>query len=427
VSGNNINISWSATDIKNLYAIVGNIYTTSGADARNITLSTSTSGVILKTPNPFIPTAEDNANTGRIEGDWSFRVAPNMNTTSNTGLLTINIGANRTGTLRIYITAFDDAGNMATAMGSYNLEDWFVTDGGLAYSTDGTSFVTKNPTTSWVGKLPPFTPLSTESLTYLKADLSSEMWGEDTLGTPSALDNISANVKSYSIKNHGGMDITDYYSTLYEAYESRSSFIPNPVYRSFANDYTINGGQIKTALCNNTGLYCILDFERDLTVRAGLRCNHKTLIFVRGNLTLSPRLNNNINPNNYAASPSDGCIFVVGGDLTILQGDAMSGASIAYDIIHGYFIVNGQVRINSEALADGEGGTKSASAIYDGVYINGGIQSLGGIYIGRYLRLIDRQTYPVLVIDHHPKYGVLGGVFFGNNFSLQKVEPGFKP
>ncbi len=427
-SENNINISWSVSDDQNLYEIVGNIYTTAGPDARDITLSTSTPGVVLKTPNTFTPEAEDPLNTGRINGDISFRVGPDMATTTNAGTVSIDIGANRTGTLIFYLTVFDDAGNMAIVNYSYNLNDWFVTDGGLAYSRDGTSFVRNSPESSWVGKLPPFTSFSTESLTYLKGDLSSEMWAEDTVGIPTALDNFSSSVDSYSIRNHGGSSITSFYETLYEAYEFKETFIPSPVYRSFMTNYIINDVQIKTPLCNDSSSYCILDFQQNLTINPGLACNSRALIFVRGNLTLSPPLRNIYPPaGNAAASNSEGCIFVVGGDLNILEGTGMSGATMVYDLIHGYFVVDGEIRINSEALADGEGGTKSPSAIFDGVYINGGIQSLEGVYIGRYLRLIDRQIYPVVTIDHHPKYGVLSGVFFGSNFSFQKIEPGFKP
>jgi hypothetical protein len=413
-SGNNVNISWSASDIKNLYAIVGNIYTTAGADARDITLSTSTPGVILKTPNPFTPTAENNANTGRIEGDWSFRVAPNMNTTSNAGLISINVGANRTGTLTIYITAFDDAGNMATAIGSYNLNDWFVTDGGLGYSAEGTSFVAKPTTTSWSGKLPPF-PVSgwTESLTNTKADLSSEMWAERI----TQLDNNDF-VDSYALNGHGGYSVTNNYQTLWEAFQENKATIPsldeNPMSISVITAQAHTG-----VYCANNREYCVLEFPGSLEIRERFRCNDKTLIFVNGTLTINPPLWN-LNPNDNRASNENGCVYVVRGNLIIKEGRAVSGASMVYDVNHGYFIVDGTVLVEHEV-------SKPSTAIFDGVYINGGIHAGGGVTIKRYLRLIDRLSYPVLAIDHHPKYGVLGGVFFGNNFSLQKVEPGFKP
>lgn len=70
--------------------------------------------------------------------------------------------------------------------------------------------------------------------------------------------------------------------------------------------------------------------------------------------------------------------------------------------------------------------------IIDGVYINGGLQSLDilsnpSIEIQRYLRLEERLKFPVLVVDSHPKYGKLAEDFFGNTYTLQKTEVGFKP
>ena len=78
--------------------------------------------------------------------------------------------------------------------------------------------------------------------------------------------------------------------------------------------------------------------------------------------------------------------------------------------------------INSTALE-----TIDYGEVIDGVYINGGLQSFGGITIDRYLRLEERLKYPVLAVDLHSKYGSLAREFFGNTFVLQKTEVGFKP
>jgi len=69
--------------------------------------------------------------------------------------------------------------------------------------------------------------------------------------------------------------------------------------------------------------------------------------------------------------------------------------------------------------------------IIDGVYINGGLQSYKGdgksILFRRYLRLEDRLKFPLLAIDLHPKYGILGEKFFGKEYIIQAVESGVKP
>ena len=416
VSGNTLRLDWTATDSKNLYAIIGNIYSTAAADARAITLSTSTTGVLLRATNPFIPLPED-GNVGRLNGDWSFRVAPNMNATSHSGSVNVNIGANRTGTLIFYITVFDDAGNVYSQRRTYNLDDWFVTDGGLAYSAEGTAFVAKETTNSWTGKLPPFAVSGwIESLTNNKADLSSEMWAEDTI----QLDNNDL-VSSYVINGHGGYGPMDYSTQLKEAYLGKKDTIPGLIEKNFTDYQTTAGALMSTGvLCGPASEYCVLNISGNLIISTNLKCNKKALIFVDGNLTINSPLRN-VQTNIMDASPSDGCIFVVGGNMTIAEGVSQSSSTVfAYDVIHGYFFVDGTTTIAHET-------SKSSTAIYDGVYINGGIHSQGGIILNRYLRLIDRLTYPVVAVDHHPKYGVLGGVFFGSNFNLQKIEVGFKP
>jgi len=416
-----LRIDWSASDTKSLYAIVGNIYSTAGADARNITVSTSTSGVTLPSPSTFTPGSVDSDKIGSlldvigVNNDWLFKVAPNMSTTSNTGSVTIDIGANRLGTFEFYITAFDDAGNVRTASQSYNLNDWFVTDGGLAYSAQGTRYISKNTTEDWQDRntLPPFVLDGSwdESLISSKADLSSEMWAEEN----DSLDNVDL-VDSYVIDGHGGNDISNYYTYLQKAYKENKSKIPDLVEVS-----TISGNLLQANLISYCGnnKNCVIQHEDSLTVVSGFVCGGKAVIFVSQDLTINTNMINRNNGEN-----SDGCIFVVGGDVYINEGANSSPAIFGYDKLNGYLFANGTVLIKSEATPEG---SKSTTSIYDGLYINGGIHSLGGITVNRYLRLIDRLSYPVVAIDHHPKYGVLGGIFFGNNFTLQKVELGFKP
>lgn len=417
VTGNTIRLDWSASDVKNLYSIVGNIYSTAGADSREISLSSPTVGVTLAAP--FTPTGEISSNIGRLNTGWAFKVFPNMSVTTHTGSVTIDIGANRVGTLIFYITAFDDAGNVHTFTQNFNLDDWFVTDGGLAYSAQDTNFRAKETTADWTGKLPPF-PVSgwIESLTNTKADLSTEMWAEDALLSP--LRNIDL-VDSYVINGHGGYSITNYSTELKEAYILKRSTIPNLVEKNFTNYTTTAGALISTGvLCGPSDGYCVLNFTGNLIIRSNLKCNRRVLLFVDGNLTINPPLRNS-QTNIMDASRRNGCIFVVGGDMVIDEGANQSSPTIfAYDVIHGYFFVDGKVTILHEE-------SKDSDDIYDGVYINGGVHTLGGILINRYLRLIDRLNYPVVAIDHHSKYGVLGGMFFGSNFNLQKVEVGFKP
>ena len=106
----------------------------------------------------------------------------------------------------------------------------------------------------------------------------------------------------------------------------------------------------------------------------------------------------------------------------------MSFTSLGYDIVNGYILADGQIIIEDES---DKRLLPNTDPIIDGVYINGGLSSSykggTGIMINRYLRVEEKFTYPVLVIDYHPKYGVIAEKFFGRKGTIQAVEIGVKP
>ena len=106
----------------------------------------------------------------------------------------------------------------------------------------------------------------------------------------------------------------------------------------------------------------------------------------------------------------------------------MSSTSLGYDIIHGYLLTDGQIIVEDET---DKRLLPNTDPIIDGVYINGGLSSSyregTGIIMNRYLRVEEKLTYPVLVIDYHPKYGVIAEKFFGRKSTVKAVEIGVKP
>jgi len=112
----------------------------------------------------------------------------------------------------------------------------------------------------------------------------------------------------------------------------------------------------------------------------------------------------------------------------VQDGKNMSSTSLGYDIIYGYILADGQIIIEDES---DKRLLPNTNPIIDGVYINGGLSSSYkedvGIIINRYLRVEEKLTYPVLVIDYHPKYGVIAEKFFGRRSTIKTVEIGVKP
>ena len=118
------------------------------------------------------------------------------------------------------------------------------------------------------------------------------------------------------------------------------------------------------------------------------------------------------------------------GNVSILDGGDASNnnTSFKYDKVNGYILADGQIIIKDEESKR----VPNTDPIIDGVYINGGLQSSKSndgksILFNRYLRLEDRLKFPLLAIDLHPKYGILGEKFFGSKYIIQTIELGVKP
>jgi hypothetical protein len=398
VSGpTNIRFEWDANDARGLYAVVGNIYASDGVEnAENITDAVLTSAGVKTAINPYLPLQQGDSTVGDLRSGYIAR-AINMGGIAQEGSLNVNVGANREGSLIYHATVFDNACNTDQSYSLFDLEDWIVTYGGLVYSSGGIEFQVKDLLDPNIWNL-------VALLTKIKpayADISSELYG-DASSTPSLLDKSSV-TKSFSISPFKGFKGVDYYNDVRNTFERREIGIPN-ITRVPNTTGTLTGNL-------GGGTIKVVDRIGNLTVGSpsnAFTCDGKGVIFVSGNLTIENEiLNSNYN--------HDACIFVVKGNVIINQGSNSSGGSIGYDEINAYILTNGTVTITGDSSLDG-------------LYISGGIQSLGGINtIGRYLGLSYRDTHPVLVINHHSKYGIFSSTLIGNPVDMVKIEVGFKP
>jgi len=412
-----IEIKWNVEDAKGLYSIVGNIY--SSSTTYPMTLS-GTTGIIFPSGTSFSPSLYTNQVIGHLTVGRAFAVAPDMAVKTHTGTVYVDPGANRDGSLNIYLTVFDDAGNITQYNMLYLLEDWIVSDGGLAYSQGGTGFKTKipsSPTDTWGSVLPlrDISPL-VESLTFAKGDLSSEMWAEGAGGLLTPLTKSSITNKSYKIVNFGGYNFSSYYDRFYQLYlDNKTNLGTLLVEKTLGSTTTELTSTLTANYCGNqsTAPYCVLLKSGPLFVNTGFICDQKAVIFVNGDLTIGGKIKN------HAAlrRDSDACMFIVTGNIVIQEGDNASPSTLGYDEINAYLFSDKQIIINAET---------TSKTRYDGLYINGGIQALGGIKVNRYLKLVDRMKYPALAVDHHSRYGILGRIFFGSDYTFQKTEVGFR-
>jgi len=417
---NKLEVHWNVNDDRSLYAIVGNIYLSTGPLAKQIILSTDELNLSLHDPNQFFPEPVDQEDIGKLNGDWAFKVGPDINSLSNESTLYIDVGDNTDGRFEIYLTVFDDAGNMSNIGITINIADWFATAGGVAYSAGGSNFSTKDINIE--GPLP--YPSSNPGLSLDKADSSSELWAEAGNSDPASLVKSLAS-KSYNITRYLGYKLTTegYYNYLREDYMmNKQNVVDMGLEEVFPESPTLSGSL--NDICNNKP-YCMFEYTGNLQVEDDVICDNRSLIFVGGDLTIETPLKNT---NDNQVSNKNGCIFVVKGDVTVQNGENMSSTSLGYDIVHGYILADGQIIIEDES---DKRLLPNTDPIIDGVYINGGLSSSYkedvGIVINRYLRVEEKLTYPVLVIDYHPKYGVIAEKFFGRKSTVKAVEIGVKP
>lgn len=403
-----LRVSFETRDNQGLYAVIGNIYYSDMGTPLPVEFKDVSSGIEVA-GGIFTPPSVDNIEVmGHLVQDRAFWVTDIPGNAYN-GTLIVDTMGNNEGKLHFVLTVYDDAGNMSPASQyEIDLNDWFATTGGLAYSKEGTSFVAKETSTDWSGILPPF---SSTVLTSSKGDFSTEMWAND-----SKMLIKSGIVDSYAINGHkgyGDMSYYDVFSTQIQKKKSEDTGI-------FVKE--ISGSSISTPV-SGEGLcaegaekeYCVLMSSGDLDINQGMVCDKKVAIFVNGNLSINSSFGNT--PDSVVPSDTNGCIFVVKGAMNINQGEKKStSTSLGYDVLNGYFLVDGIATVYPDSFP-----------IFDGVYINGGLHSQSGIEIMRSLRLVERLHYPVLAIEHHSKYGVIAERLFNSAVIVQKVEVGVKP
>lgn len=390
-----IKFSWNIGDLLGIFGLVGNTYLSDGVtEAENITQIVLTSDGNKTVIDPYLPQPQGNSVIGHMSNGYIAR-AVNIGGVSKNGSLEMNIGGNREGSLIYYVTAFDNACNYNQSYFLYNLEGWIITYGGLMYSSTGVNFVVKNVEDPALWN--PVALLNKISPTM--ADLSTELYGTG-LSNPTVLTK-SNTTKSFSVSPFKAYRAVDFYSDVKNTFERREVGISG-VQRLNPNTSTLTGSL-------GAGGIKVLDRSGNLTVGDAnpFVCNGKGIFFVSGNLVV----NNKILNSNYN---HDACIFVVAGNVVINPGANSSGGSVGYDEINAYILTNGSVTLNTDPT-------------FDGLYVSGGIQSLGGIFVDRYLGLNFRNTHPLLVVNHHSKYGIFSSTLIGNPIDMVKVEVGFKP
>lgn len=167
----------------------------------------------------------------------------------------------------------------------------------------------------------------------------------------------------------------------------------------------MQGNTISAGLVGVPNTAKIWVIENDLTINTGstVTCDMQGLIFVNGNLNLRPDFVN--------SSSATGCIFVVSGDVNIIQGDQKTNLPLdsdtlaSYDVIEAFIIADGSITIQTDIPAADRKG--------DGILIMGGMYSRLAPQLGRDINLVGNFKQPAHIFKYDPRYIQ----FFRNDFA----------
>jgi hypothetical protein len=412
-SGNSFTLNFSVQDNQRVYAVVGNIYASPSMENPQEISFSGGGGLQVNSPYQLVYETDSTVVGGLFPNEWAFGRF-NINSANYSGSINIDVGNNTSGSLIIHLTVFDYAGNMNSSYTTFDLGNWMITHGGLAYSSEGMDFEIKDlPESAWNANNRFFKVRNQLGLFPHQIDITTELWGDNrATGTLQAPDKHLLH-SSYHIKPYAENTITNYYEEFLLAYRKRSVIGVDEVNLESPN---ISGNMVG-GLCNVTDTRnpCVFIRKGDLNITSALNCNGRGLFFVEGNLLINGDIVEGPNPNR------DACIFIVKGNVTFSDGTQANQGNngIGFDEYNAYILAEGTVTL----LPD----SRSGNQIRDGILIKGGLHSLGGLTWQRTLRLADRFVVPAVVIKHHSKYGVLSSLLFGQQVDVLKTEVGYKP
>lgn len=171
---------------------------------------------------------------------------------------------------------------------------------------------------------------------------------------------------------------------------SRNSSISNSAISSISNN------QISSAFGVDPYTQTNFKTSGNLSIGPKVECNTRSIIFVNGDLTILPNftIRNDRNGNQM------GCMFVVKGDINIVNGDPASNNDhtyIDYDKIEAFLIADGDFTTSVDSRGD------DSNIKYDGLYIKGSVIAKSADF-GRDLKLFNNAKQPAEIIDFDSRY-----------------------
>lgn len=278
-------------------------------------------------------------------------------------------------------------------------DPWLATSEGNIYATQGyAGFIIENAATL----SPPITAAA-YGYDYNKVvNLAEFLVGSGDASLPGT--------SFISENNFRALNYTDNSLTAYRSYGGQTNwydFLRQIVVRnrgsnpSVINTASITSANINTALGATANALYVGERTGDLTIgqeasSGSVVCNIKGVIFVTGNLTIVPDVR--------TSAFTNGCIYIVKGNITVglgqrkNPGSALPSDPSQYDILEGMFITNGSFTVPIDQFG--------ANDKWDGLFVKGTVISKT-VSLNRDLRAYSNVTQPAEIYVYDPRYSAI--------------------
>ncbi len=197
------------------------------------------------------------------------------------------------------------------------------------------------------------------------------------------------NYEDLSINPPAYSEYTEWYDYLYNLVNINN----NGSFTTYGGNATLaTTSSVLAATPVNTKKHVVVN--GDLNVVNFSTCNTQTIFFVTGNI--------NITPDFTSPSPTNGCMFVAKGNITVANGNRASSALAVgslqlaqYDLIEGAFFTDANLIVTKDITNINEKG--------DGLIIKGSVVA-NDVVLQRDMNLFANQLQPAHVFYFDPKY-----------------------
>lgn len=423
ISASRLEIDWSSTDATSgIDRIYGEANSTANPDPSNVTnIATGQSYDLTQHPPASTPPPLSSP----------FLWNRDLNGNSENGSETIEIGDNEEGSINFESFVQDNACNLNGTQNQANLSlPWILSKGGLVYSQEAPDIDIKPLDPS---SYPNTDPISAEFNTYpfninkWEVGLSSELLASGQDISSQHLP-YSSNTNAFGLENYSDLNNRPWYNDLKNNAENQIASDPGRF--SYVSGIGGNlGGAIGAVSngssdCTDGSKICVIEASSININNPSntLICDRKSAIFISGDLTINSDVN--------LSGESNGCIFIVQGNVSIQPGSYKSGSSTypRYDIINGFIISDGIITVQEDSQEGGNG-------YRDGLKVRGSLLGFGdrntpsgsSLIFDRSLKLLDNLIYPSVVIHHDSRYYDIAEQTIGGNNETYKKEIGIKP